>query len=134
MTSTFPEVYKKAVNRLSQLIAKLIFSPVTGHWTKAFVGNHREHHDSGGSLYAARCLLLWLYLAAHFDTPEMERHHDAQIEAHIPTPWGKLRLGFAVCSHSQPDCMSGVYLRLDPPERPPRRQSVAPTFNGEVPF
>lgn len=71
--------------RLFSLIAHLIFS----RWAR----DYKEHYGSCETAYAAQLGLLHLEVNQCF----VLNHDDAWISVRIPTPWGKLHLGYVVC-------------------------------------
>src|SRR5690606_4116087 len=71
--------------RLFNLVSHLIFS----RWVRGY----EEHHGSCEDAYAAQLGPLHLEINRCF----VLDHNDAFISLCIPTPWGKLHLGYAVC-------------------------------------
>jgi len=71
--------------RLFNLVSHLIFS----RWARGY----EEHHGACEDAYAAHSGLLHLEVNRCF----VLDHDDAFISIRIPTPWGKLHLGYVIC-------------------------------------
>lgn len=71
--------------RVFNLVSHLIFS----RWAHGY----EEHHGTCEDAYAARLGPIHLEINRCF----VLDHDDAFISIRIPTPWGKLHLGYVVC-------------------------------------
>lgn len=71
--------------RVFNLVSRLIFS----RWARGY----EEHHGACEDAYAARIGPLHLEVNQCF----VLDHDDAFISLRIPTPWGKLHLGYVIC-------------------------------------
>lgn len=82
--------------RVFNLVSHLIFS----RWAR----DYEEHHGQCEDTYAARLGLLQLEINRCF----VLDHDDAFISIRIPTPRGKLHLGYVVCLGDEQVRQSGV--------------------------
>lgn len=79
------------------LVSHLIFS----RWAREY----EEHHGQCEDAYAARLGLLHLEINRCF----VLDHDDTFISIRIPTPWGKLHLGYVVCLGEDEIRKPGIY-------------------------
>lgn len=108
--------------RLFDLVSRLIFS----RWARGY----EEHHGACEDAYAATVGPLHLEVNRCF----VLDHDDAFISIRLPTPWGKLHLGYVICLGEDEIRRPGFYSyrekRLpqlrDAPARPPADDDYFP--------
>jgi len=83
---------------MTGLISRLIFS----RWARRY----EEHHGACEDAYAAHIGPLHLEVNRSF----VLDHHDARISIHIPTPRGKLQLGYVACLGEDEIRQPGFYV------------------------
>lgn len=86
------------VQRLFDLVTRLIFS----RWARGY----EEHHGACEDAYAAHIGPLHLEVNRCF----VLDHDDAWISIRIPTPWGKLHLGYVICLGEDEIRQPGFYV------------------------
>jgi len=96
-------LFNHSAGLMTGLVSRLIFS----RWARGY----EEHHGACEDSYAARLGPLYLEVNRCF----VLDHEDALISLRVPTPWGKLLMGYVVCLGEDEIRRPGFYAYLQKP-------------------
>lgn len=108
----------------AELMAGLVFRLIFSRWARGY----EEHHGACEDAYAAHIGPLHLEVNRCF----VLDHDDAFISIRIPTPWGKLHLGYVVCLGEDEIRQPGFYVHWQKRLLRPRSAQVPKVVYGQA--
>jgi hypothetical protein len=93
------------------MFAQYLFNLLSNLLSSRRLSGHAEHHGACEDAYTARLGPLRLEVNRCF----VLDHDDASVSARMPTPWGKLEVGYRVCLGEEQIRQPGFYADLQKP-------------------